>query len=150
MTLVPAPLARLGFRALNQVVRPLVDRGIGNPAPIGLGPVVVVTTGRRSGLPRPVPLLSVRWGDALVVSTVRRDSQWLANLAAEPTASVRLFGRDRPVVAELGSTGPLRTARLSLVGVPVDPTHGAVPSVGTIEVGRPAAAGGADDVLAAA
>ena len=150
MRLVPVPVARVGFRALNRVVRPLVDRGVGNPAPIGLGPVVVATTGRRSGLPRPVPLLSVRWGDTLVVSTVRRDSQWLANLAVDPTASVRLLGRDRPAVAELGSAGPLRTARLTLVDAAASPSATSSPPVGTIVDRRPQGTTGVDDMPAAA
>ena len=147
MRLLPAPVTRLGFRALNRFVRPLVDRGLGNPAPVGVGAVVVETTGRSSGLPRSVPLLSVRWGDSLLVSTVRSDSQWLANLRARPEASVALLGRDRPAVAELGSFGPLRTARLVLVD---GPAEAGAPLVAVADPGGPGAHPDGGDVPAAA
>ena len=113
-TSASSPIARAAFKRLNAVVEPLVERGLGNPLPIGLGPVIVETTGRRSGLPRSVPLLSLRFGDQLIVSTVRERSAWIANLGADPAAQVRLFGTDRPAVAELARVGPLRTATLRL------------------------------------
>lgn len=110
---LPQHLTRSGFRALNRVVRPAVEHGIGNPLPLGVGPVVVETTGRTSGLPRRVPLLSVRVGDTLLVSTVRPDSQWFANLEADASARVDLFGTSRPAQADL-RRGPLNVAVLSL------------------------------------
>jgi hypothetical protein len=72
-------ITRRGFSTLNAVVRPAVQAGLGNPLPIGAGAVVLETTGRRSGLPRLVPVLSTRLGDSLTVSTVRSDSQWMRN-----------------------------------------------------------------------
>lgn len=102
------------FRSLNAVVEPFVSAGLGNPLPLGLGPVVVETTGRRSGLARRVPLLSVRAGDTLYVSTVRPRSGWVANLAAHPHARVRLFGSDRSATSHVERVGPLRVARLQL------------------------------------
>jgi deazaflavin-dependent oxidoreductase (nitroreductase family) len=100
------------FRALNRVVSPALDLGIGNPLPIGAGAVVVETTGRVSGEPRRVPLLSLRLGDTLVVSTVRDDSQWFANLEADPSARVQLHGRFRAAEASL-RRGPLNVAVLT-------------------------------------
>lgn len=102
---------RYVFRALNAVVIPALDAGIGNPLPLGVGPVVVDTVGRVSGKKRRVPLLSVRVGDSIYVSTVRSSSNWFANLEATPTADVRLHGTDRTVTATV-QRGPLNVAVL--------------------------------------
>ena len=109
-----ANLGRAAFRTLNSMVVPLVSLGFGNPLPLGIGPVIVETTGRRSGLSRKVPLLAARIGDTVVVSTVRSNSQWFANLGATPNASVRLFGHDCAAVSTLGRTGNLHVATLRL------------------------------------
>jgi len=108
-TLLPDTVTRHAFRALNSVVKPALELGIGNPLPIGIGAVLVETTGRVSGKPRQVPLLSMRLGDRLVVSTVRSDSQWLANLEAEPAARVQLHGSVRDAKAAV-TRGPLNVA----------------------------------------
>ena len=106
-------LARRGFDALNAVVRPAVRAGVGNPLPLGAGAVTIETIGRRSGLPRTVPVLATRVGDSLTVSTVRGDSQWLRNIEADSNVGVWLRGRRRPARATV-SRGALSTVRLEL------------------------------------
>jgi deazaflavin-dependent oxidoreductase (nitroreductase family) len=108
---ISASVTTRAFRALNTVLVPALDRGIGNPLPVGIGPVVVETTGRMSGEPRRVPLMSMRCGDRLVVSTVRSSSHWFANLEADQAGRVPLQGRFRPFRAA-PRRGPLNVAVL--------------------------------------
>ena len=75
---------------------------------------MVETTGRVSGKPRRVPLLSARLGNSVFVSTVRNDSQWMTNLAASPQANVRLFGTERPAAVSVAKIGGLHLAALRL------------------------------------
>ncbi len=109
-----ANMVRTGFRTLNHLIAPLVERGVGNPPILGVGPVVVQTRGRKSGLARRVPLLSARIGNTVIVSTVRPGSHWMANLQAAPSATVTLFGSERRADTEFTSIGPLRVAALRL------------------------------------
>jgi hypothetical protein len=102
------------FDALNAVVRPAVRVGLGNPLPVGGGLILVETTGRRSSLPRQVPLVAGRVGNSLVVSTVRADSQWLRNLEADPRVRVWLTGRARSATAHV-RRGTLNVVTLTLI-----------------------------------
>lgn len=105
-------LARDFFRTLNKAALPAVKAGLGSPLPIGLGLVLLETTGRKSGLVREVPVVGFRVGDRITVSTVRADSQWLANLEANPAAGVWVNGKRRDVAAAV-TRGALNTVSLS-------------------------------------
>jgi hypothetical protein len=79
------------FRAVNGVVvGPFTKRGIGAPPVVGIGTVTVATTGRRSGRAHEVPLAAARLGDTVVVSTVRRNSEWVRNVESDPTTTIWL------------------------------------------------------------
>ena len=91
----PHDPAQAMLSSVNRVVKPLVKAGLGSPLPFGLGGVVLETTGRRSGKPREAPLLGLRVGRHVLVSTVRPRSHWLRNLEADPKARLWFSGRSR-------------------------------------------------------
>ena len=105
-------LTRSAFATLNKAVAPALASGLANPLPIGVGAVVLETTGAHTGLPRRVPLMAARLGNRVAVSTVRPNSHWFANLEAHPVARVQLHGRHRAATARL-SRGPLNVAVLT-------------------------------------
>jgi len=81
------------YRGLNRVVEPLIRAGVGSPLLWPTGVIVVETTGRSTGRTYKVPLLATRIGELLLVSSVRRRSQWLKNLAAKPETHYWMAGR---------------------------------------------------------
>jgi deazaflavin-dependent oxidoreductase (nitroreductase family) len=87
------------FRGLNQFVEPLVRAGLGAPMLFPAGAIVVETQGRKSGRRSNVPLMAALVGDLVVISTVRRRSNWLKNLAAHPDVRYWLGGREREATA---------------------------------------------------
>jgi deazaflavin-dependent oxidoreductase (nitroreductase family) len=108
-------LARLGSHPLGvwlvkHVVSPLDDlvvrtsHGRWRPPSSRFLPTLQLTmTGRRSGLPRTVPLVYVRTGEGFVVANARpageRSNPWVHNLRAAGSASVRVDGETCAVVA---------------------------------------------------
>jgi hypothetical protein len=81
------------FRALNLFAEPLIRAGFGNPLLWPTGTIVVETIGRKTHRTIRVPLLATRLGDLMIVSTVRRRSQWIRNLAANSEARYWLGGK---------------------------------------------------------
>lgn len=100
------------FRSLNRVVRPLVKAGLGSPLPLGLGAVVMEATGRVSGERREVPLLGLRLGSTVMVSTVRGRSQWLKNVAANEATAVWYWGNKHATTAAV-RRGPVNVVTLT-------------------------------------
>ena len=91
------PTGQRLYRSLNRYIEP-VARGVGPPI-VGPGIVVVETTGRRTGLPRRVPLLGWRHGTTITVSTIRTNSDWIRNLERRPVARVWIAGHPRTSTA---------------------------------------------------
>lgn len=83
------------FRMLNQFVEPVVRAGFFAPGLFPVGGIVIETRGRKTGLPSSVPLLAAMFGDLVVVSTVRRSSNWLRNLSLQPEVRYWLQGREQ-------------------------------------------------------
>ncbi|MBL8192080.1 MAG: nitroreductase family deazaflavin-dependent oxidoreductase [Acidobacteria bacterium] len=89
------------FTRLNQVVEPLVRAGFGNPLLWPTGAIVVETTGRKSGRKINIPVLATRIGEWIIFSTIRRESQWLKNLSANPEVRYWLAGQSREAIASI-------------------------------------------------
>ena len=102
-------LQRRAFRALNAVVRPAIQRGFGTPCLAPWGLVVLEHTGRRTGRTYESPLLALRLGRRVMVTTYRKDrSQWFRNLEDQPETHLWLNGRRKPYRALIlrGDTEP--------------------------------------------
>ncbi len=93
------------FKRLNKVVEPLVRNGVGSPGLVPIGAIVLETTGRKSGRIYKTPLLASRLTNLILVSTVRRNSQWIKNLAETPETTIWLQGKAQPVTAYLAASG---------------------------------------------
>ncbi len=101
-----ATLPRL-LAPINELLTPGIRAGLGNPLPLTSGFVILEVPGRKTGQLRSVPLLCADYGRALVVTTVRGNSQWVRNLAAAGQAFVWLRGRRRQVSARVYRNGEL-------------------------------------------
>lgn len=109
--LAPQDLTQTFFRELNRFVKPAVKAGLGSPLPIGLGAVVLESTGRKSGKAREVPVLGFRLGKKVYVSTIRSGSQWIKNLEASDDAGVWFCGERHDATASV-QRGPLNVVTL--------------------------------------
>lgn len=89
------------FNGFNRIAEPMIRAGFGNPLLWPTGTIVVETTGRKSGQKINVPVLATRVGEMVVFSTVRRNSQWLKNLAANPEVRYWLAGQPREANASI-------------------------------------------------
>ena len=83
-TQVLASFQKEFFSGFNQLAEPLIRAGLGNPVLWPTGTIVVETVGRKTGRKINLPVLATRIGEFVVFSTVRRNSQWVKNLAAAP------------------------------------------------------------------
>lgn len=88
------------FRKLNAVVEPAVRRGVASPriAPAGL--IVLESTGFKSGLVRRTPLVAMRLGSYVFVTTARGErSFWVKNLIKKPRTRYFRGGKPRETKA---------------------------------------------------
>ena len=93
------PIETAFYGSVNLIIEPLIRAGIGSPGLWPAGAIVLETVGRKSGRKYNVPLLAARIGDLLVVSTLRRRSQWLKNVAANPKLRYWMNGKLRDAEA---------------------------------------------------
>ena len=99
-------LEREFFRMLNRVVEPAVRWGIGSPRFVPGGLIVLESVGFKSGQPRRTPLVAIRFGPYVFISTVRgQRSFWVKNLNKRPRVSFYLGGRERQAKAFVISPG---------------------------------------------
>jgi hypothetical protein len=94
------------YREVNQIVEPLVRAGFGSPGLWPAGVIVVEIGGRKTGRTLTVPLLATLVGNFMLVSTVRRRSQWLKNLAVNPRVRYWMGGRSGEATAVVVAPGP--------------------------------------------
>ena len=90
-------LQRRAFRSLNAVVLPGIQRGFGTPCLTPWGLVVLEHTGRRTGRTYESPLLALRLGRHVMVTTHRdARSHWIRNLEDQPETHLWLNGSRKP------------------------------------------------------
>ncbi len=110
-----AELERRAVAALNSVARPSIQRGLGSPCLVPWGLVVLEHKGRRTGRTYTSPLLAMRLGRRVLVTTYRKErSHWIRNLEEWPRTHLWMNGRRRPYHARvLGGGG--RNDRLEAI-----------------------------------
>jgi hypothetical protein len=103
---IPTELQRRFFSALNRVVEPVARSGITSAAPFGPALLTLETIGRRTQKVRTVPVFAFRFGSRVWLATVRRGSQWLANVEGRNTLALWIAGRRRDAEVDV-TRGPV-------------------------------------------
>ncbi len=94
-------------RLVNPVVRPLLDRGL-----FARTHALLETTGRKSGLPRRVPLGNGLRGDTFwIVTEHGRHADYVRNIEADPRVRVKVAGRWRTGTAHITDEDPYERMR---------------------------------------
>ena len=119
------------WRVMNPVARRLA----------GIAPwwVVVETTGRRSGKPRPTPLARgpLEGGTLWLIAVHGRHSAWVRNLEATPDVRVKLRRRWRPGRAFVELLDPERLGSFGVYARLGPRTVGIDPMLVRVELGPP-------------
>lgn len=111
-------------RLVNPVVRPLIERGL-----FPHTHALLETTGRRSGVPRRVPVGNGLRGDAFwIVTEHGHSADYVKNIQADPRVRVKVGTRCRSGTARILPDDDPR-ARMRALGRPVNDT--ALRMVGT-------------------
>ena len=91
---------------LNRVVEPAVRRGIGSPRFVPGGLILLETIGFKTGARRRTPLVAIRLGGYVFISTARGDrSFWVKNLTRKPRVQYYLAGKPRQAKAFVMAPG---------------------------------------------
>jgi|SRR5580765_6900663 len=89
---LPQSLARFNRDVTNHLMRPLAGRLPGY--------AVIVHVGRKSGAHYETPVNAFEYGGGYAIPlTYGADSQWVRNVVAAGTATLRIKGEDVPVTA---------------------------------------------------
>jgi deazaflavin-dependent oxidoreductase (nitroreductase family) len=100
-------LRPLTNRAVNPLVRPLIERGVLHPAW-----ALLETRGRITGLPRVVPLGNGLRGDTFWIITEHgHHADYVKNIEAEPRVRVKAGGRWRTGSAHITDDDPYMVMR---------------------------------------
>lgn len=91
---------------LNRIVEPAVRLGVGSPRFVPGGLIVLESTGFKSGELRRTPLVAIRLGKHVVISTARGErSFWVKNLQRQPRTRYWLGGKARATKAFVMAPG---------------------------------------------
>ena len=97
---------------------------VGSAFPRGVPVCLVTTTGRKTGLPRTLPLLFLRDDDRIVLVASQgglpKNPLWFRNIAAKPDITVQVRRQSRPMRARVASAAERATLWPRLVEMYAD------------------------------